>query len=703
MNKLLRLFIFFLVMHAGLVVGQNGGTGTVNGNSNDSMVYYFQKSLTANGLDTAAYLKAFNMFHQSEFNPYLVPQIENISKNFKQSHLQDAAGLLEQELLSKIINSDSTELAIRYCDDIIRHYDASRDPDERKNALNALFEIRIPLRIKSIPVTFDYYTSRLQVYLGIRDSEAITIAYFCLGSTYRLIGLPDMAIYDLKKATSYINKEDTVTKAPISGLGGWMNNISVLGQLYLEVGDYEAAIEYSKLAKNLRINRLKDPNVSFLNGNIALAKLMMNDLDSVKSLLDSTVQLAQRANDFPSLVRTYEIRGQYFIAINQLDSAEASLLKCMEFMKKHDVHQSSAAGFHTPGYYLAQVRLRQNRTAEAATLLEHEIIELGNGKKEILKEQKLLIEVYHQLGNNVAADSTFKNYSDLQTFLSNEDRKNRTKSFEVEAKIEEAEKTIGNLETEKRIADLTKKYLIGIAALLLIVALIIFNRFRVTRKQKAIIEREKHRSDELLLNILPAEVAEELKEKGSTKAKYFDEVTVLFTDFKGFTQLSENLSPEALVAEINECFSAFDMIIQKHGIEKIKTIGDAYMAAGGLPIANSTHPEDVVRACLEIQQFIAEHKRVKQAAGQLFFEIRIGVHTGPVVAGIVGLKKFAYDIWGDTVNTAARMESSGEVGKVNISGSTYALVRDKFKCTQRGKIEAKNKGQIDMYFVEAEA
>lgn len=221
---------------------------------------------------------------------------------------------------------------------------------------------------------------------------------------------------------------------------------------------------------------------------------------------------------------------------------------------------------------------------------------------------------------------------------------------------------------------------------------------KVTERTAEVVA-QKERSDELLLNILPAEIAEELKSKGSADAKMIDLVTILFTDIKGFTAISENLSPQELVTELNHCFSAFDLIMQKNGIEKIKTIGDSYMAAGGLPTANKTHAKDVILATIEIQKFMFDYKLAKIAAGKPYFEIRIGIHTGSVVAGIVGLKKFAYDIWGDTVNTASRMESSGEIGKINISQSTYELVKDDFHCESRGKISAKGKGEMEMYFV----
>jgi class 3 adenylate cyclase len=241
-----------------------------------------------------------------------------------------------------------------------------------------------------------------------------------------------------------------------------------------------------------------------------------------------------------------------------------------------------------------------------------------------------------------------------------------------------------------------------IGILFLFMAIGLFNRYRYVRRTKQIIENEKDRSEKLLLNILPVETAEELKEKGTATPKQYDMVSVLFTDFKGFTNIAEKLTPQELVAELNRCFFEFDKIIDKHGLEKIKTIGDAYMCAGGIPVANTTNPVEIVRAGLEIKQFMEDLKKSREASGQDYWELRIGIHTGPVVAGVVGKNKFAYDIWGDAVNTASRMESSGIPGKVNISGTTFELVKDHFECIHRGKIQAKNKGEIDMYIVEAE-
>ena len=214
------------------------------------------------------------------------------------------------------------------------------------------------------------------------------------------------------------------------------------------------------------------------------------------------------------------------------------------------------------------------------------------------------------------------------------------------------------------------------------------------------VEDERKKSESLLLNILPSTTARELKELGNAKPQNYEMVTVLFTDFENFTRLTTGLPPESLVNDLNDCFSAFDRIIQKYGIEKIKTIGDAYMAAGGIPIPTALHALDTVRAALEIRDFMHKWNEKRTDQNILKLNIRIGIHSGPVVAGVVGTHKFAYDVWGDTVNIAARMESNGQIGKVNVSEATYNLIKDTFKCASRGKIDVKGKGQLEMYWVE---
>ncbi|MBC7920103.1 MAG: hypothetical protein H7Z75_03350 [Ferruginibacter sp.] len=219
-------------------------------------------------------------------------------------------------------------------------------------------------------------------------------------------------------------------------------------------------------------------------------------------------------------------------------------------------------------------------------------------------------------------------------------------------------------------------------------------------ERTAEVNRQKEQIEALLLNILPAETARELQDQGFATPKHYASASVLFTDFRDFTRIAEQLPPQTLVEELNRCFVAFDDITERHNLEKIKTIGDSYMCAGGIPVANSSHARDAVRAGLAIQAFMEGINAEKIARGEPAWELRVGIHTGPVVAGVVGKKKFAYDIWGDAVNIASRMESSGQTGKVNISGATYALVKDQFTCTHRGRISAKNKGEVDMYFAE---
>ncbi len=326
-----------------------------------------------------------------------------------------------------------------------------------------------------------------------------------------------------------------------------------------------------------------------------------------------------------------------------------------------------------------------------------------------------LKDAYEGLANSYAGLSDFQNafkyntlFTGIKDTLYNAEMDKRLQAMTLSFDIEKKQGEIDLLTKDKALQELDIKRqkiirnAIGVTGiLLLLMAGGLFNRYKYVRKTKKIIEDEKERSEKLLLNILPHETAEELKEKGSATPKHYDMVSVLFTDFKGFTTIAEKLTPQQLVEELNQCFMEFDKIIDRNNLEKIKTIGDAYMCAGGIPVANETNPVDIVKAGLEIKAYMEKLKSDREAQGKDYWELRIGIHTGPVIAGVVGKNKFAYDIWGDAVNTASRMESSGIPGQVNISGTTYELVKDHFNCNHRGKIQAKNKGEIDMYIVES--
>jgi class 3 adenylate cyclase len=224
---------------------------------------------------------------------------------------------------------------------------------------------------------------------------------------------------------------------------------------------------------------------------------------------------------------------------------------------------------------------------------------------------------------------------------------------------------------------------------------------KLARKNHTI-KLQQQKAEELVGGILPHSVALELKEKGSALPLFYESVSILFADLKGFTFYAEKVAPEKMIADLNFCFSAFDNIIAKHGLEKIKTIGDAYMCAGGVPVPNNTHAFDITAAALEMQKFMNEWKKERTEKNEEVFELKIGINTGAVVAGVIGTSKFAYDIWGDAVNLAARVESVCNPGFVNISEATYKIVGEKYECLHRGKVLAKNKGETDMYYVTGE-
>ncbi|MCC7465642.1 MAG: hypothetical protein IT261_05205 [Saprospiraceae bacterium] len=303
------------------------------------------------------------------------------------------------------------------------------------------------------------------------------------------------------------------------------------------------------------------------------------------------------------------------------------------------------------------------------------------------------------------ADSAARVYSLRVKNLTEDQMIDSIVKAQQEREIQEKKTRLAEAELLREQSENMRNVLALVVVFVLFLAVLFYFRFRAKKRmanelaqKNALIEEEQKRSNSLLLNILPPAIAEELKTRNKVAARKYDQATVMFIDFKGFTNVAEKLSPERLVEELDLCFSNFDHIISRYRIEKIKTVGDAYICASGLSDQNAS-PSDMVKAALEMQDFLLGLKAERMSQGLPYFDARVGIHTGPVVAGVVGAKKFAYDIWGDTVNIAARLEEQCETGRVNVSEDTYWLAKYEFEWQHRGKIPAKNKGTMDMYYV----
>ena len=334
-----------------------------------------------------------------------------------------------------------------------------------------------------------------------------------------------------------------------------------------------------------------------------------------------------------------------------------------------------------------------------------------NNERQLSKRTRMINEMTASQAKKEAMLEFNKRIIDSMRFISELDSMNLL-SQENLIDRQEAELNLTNSTLQLQEAELKLKSsqqrtytLLGLAGLLIggiaswLMIMVRRSNKNLEKKNKEI-EEEKERSEELLLNILPKDIASELKENAKVQTRKFEECTVCFTDFINFSRISQLLSPEDLISALDECFKAFDEIISEHNVEKIKTIGDSYMCAAGVPITNKSHATDAVKAAVEMVAFLEEWNHKREAEGLIRFDARIGIHTGPIIAGVVGIKKFAYDIWGDTVNVAARMESKSEAQRINISQSTYDLIKEEFSCHSRGSLDVKNMKDLEMYYVE---
>jgi adenylate cyclase len=473
-----------------------------------------------------------------------------------------------------------------------------------------------------------------------------------------------------------------------------------IGSLYQDQGQYTEALHYFKRTLDLCLQISDRYSLGYTYNYLGKLHDQMGRQDSAMIYHQKALDIRNEIDDQQGIAHSLKNMGIMYEKMARHADAKLSFERSLKIFERIDDNWGVAVVTNKLGGLL--LRHEQNYSQAEALLLQSLALSKSLGYPlDIRNAAENLQFLYRMQGSWKRALDMNDLYIAMRDSTQNDNiRKSTLKAqlrYEYELKVaayksEQIKKdaiVLGRIAEQKVIRN-------GLLVGLGVMAGFAFFVF----KQRNRISKEKQRSDMLLLNILPAETAAELRQTGEAKAKKYDDATVMFTDFTNFTQAAEQLSPEALVAEINHCYSEFDKIITRHGIEKIKTIGDSYMAASGLPSWQPNHAERMVRAAIEIRDFVDQYFQTSPL-GKYGGGIRIGIHSGAVVAGIVGINKFAYDIWGDTVNIASRMESSGEAGKINISAATYGQVKKSFVAAHRGKVHAKNKGDVDMYFVEA--
>ena len=484
---------------------------------------------------------------------------------------------------------------------------------------------------------------------NLKSREAsINIAF---ADVYSIMGDGPTAVKYYKEALALLNTEEDALVLASAQLN--------LGDEYLNQNKLDSALYFFSASGKIFKEKNYEIGLAYNLGNIGLVYAEMGEHEQAEENLNGAIQVLEKLEDY------YPI--------------------CVYLSAMSDIYEAKGKKQRSLAYATQSLELAQ----------KYEL------KEQISDSNLKLSTFYEKYGDFKKAFDYYKNHIVYRDQVSSVQQVQETANVRTEYEVSKKQIEVDLLNQQQEV----QRYIvIGIGLALLLIGLLAFSLYKrnnFMKKTNEIIAAEKKRSDDLLKNILPEETAKELKENGTVKAQQFDQVTVLFTDFKGFTKQAENLDPEALVESINYYFSKFDEIVEKYGLEKIKTIGDAYMCAGGLPFPTEDHAVKVCQAALEISEFVRKTKRsVNHTLAK--FEVRIGINTGTVIAGVVGTKKFQYDIWGDAVNIASRMESSGEAGKVNIGESTYDILQkyDVFEFTSRGDLDAKGKGKIAMYFVE---
>ncbi|MEO6490540.1 MAG: adenylate/guanylate cyclase domain-containing protein [Ferruginibacter sp.] len=543
----------------------------------------------------------------------------------------------------------------------------------------------------------DHYHQSLGIFKESGDNVGIANMYSNIGVVYYDQGDDAKALENYLASLKYAELSGDKLRMLTA-----LNNVG--GVYYIKPSTHNKALQYYLLALPICEELGKTEELGAISVNIG--SIYFDNNDDNKAMLYFNKALKAYGNSEGSL-NAYNALGKVYARESKFDLALRNHNQALTLAEKLSIKISIVQSLMGVGSVYVK---KQDFKSAIGHFQKAETIALEIRANHELKDLYQLMSMCYaktaDYGNAFKYQSLFSNVKD-SLYNIDTDKKLGTLQFDFDLQKKQGE--INLLTKDKALSELQVKrqklarnaFAVGLAMVFMI-TILIFKNYRAKVKTNKILDQQKVQIEQLLLNILPAEVAKELQVNGHATPRNYESVAVMFTDFKGFTTLADKLSPQELVEELNTCFIAFDNIIDKYKLEKIKTIGDSYMCAAGIPTPDEMYAYNIVKASLEIQEYIIMSNTRRIHAGLDPWDLRIGVHVGPVVAGVVGKKKYAYDIWGSAVNIASRMESNGAAGQVNISTSTYELVKHEFVCSHRGKIHAKNVGEIDMYFVESE-
>ena len=499
----------------------------------------------------------------------------------------------------------------------------------------------------------DNYMLALQFYEKSRDERRIAVVLNNIGAVYG-----DLQNYD-KELLTYMHSLEIKQKLDDkSGIASTLNNI---GRAYHNLMEYDKALQYYERSIVLKKELNNQYSLSISLNNIGKVYADLNQYDKALSFYQESLHIEEAHGDKFGIANTLNNIGEVYLALDELNKAEDFLQQALSIALEIDTKYIIEAS------YLYMSDLNDKR---------------GDFDKALGYHQKMF-DINRLIFNEQVLDKIAM----LQTRYETE-----KKDQEIELLIKEGDIKELVIEKQRNL----RNYLIVLIFLVIVIAIITYISYRQKRKDNQIIAEEKEKSDNLLLNILPVRIANDLKETGKTEPELFKDITVYFSDIVGFTSTSSNLSPKELFDELNEIFTNFDEIIEKYECERIKTIGDAYLAVGGMNRKNPQPAINIVRAALAHIEYLKKRNKTSP----IKWQIRVGIHTGDVIGGVVGIKKYIYDVFGNTINLAARMEQYSEPLKINISEDTYNYVKDSFSCIERDGIVVKGKGIMRMYFVE---